>query len=417
MAILQNIATLFAIYWLYNIFQIVQNYLKARKTGFIIYIAPVDHTSPLWILVSSFVLPICKRFLPYTLWRPLDISTYGYEWRDFVAGRTRPAAIMMAHPGKLDLYVEDAAIVNTVLSKRKEFLMDEIAAKFMNVVGSNLVSSEGEDWQRQRRLIAPMLNERIMDTVWNETQEQAGDMLKSFMQDGGTTKGTVEGLRRIAFNILQCIGYGMPQGWSENVRETAAGHKMAYMEALHELIEGFVLIGVLRSVKVMTMFIMPNVIKRKGYALQEFLIYTQELLEKEREAAIQSDKPRNSLLSLLSTMSEKSANNKLTGVPPAEKQALSDDEITGNLYQFTLAGFDTTANTLAYAVTMLAAIPKWQEWITEEIDEIQRSLGDAQAGYAEIFPRLERCLALMVRKQFSMRYNKFTTNKLASTKH
>jgi cytochrome P450 len=84
-------------------------------------------------------------------------------------------------------------------------------------------------------------------------------------------------------------------------------------------------------------------------------------------------------------------------VQHSEKQSLSDDEIAGNLYQFTLAGFDTTANTLAYAVTMLAAHPKWQDWIIEEITEVQDSLGGSNAGYAEIFPRLKRCLALMVR--------------------
>jgi len=97
----------------------------------------------------------------------------------------------------------------------------------------------------------------------------------------------------------------------------------------------------------------------------------------------------------LATISEKSAKGKLVGVAPTEKQTLSDDEIVGNLYQFTLAGFDTTANTLAYAVTTLAIVPKWQDWIIEEIDEVQKSIGDAQSGYTEVFPRLQRCLALM----------------------
>lgn len=399
MAALQIAVTLVAIYWLYNVFRIIQNYLKARKCGFPIFIIPVDQSSPFWLILSPLVLPICKRFLLPSLSRPLDLSTYGFEWRDFVAGRTRPSAWILIGPWKIDLFLEDPAIANTVLSGRKQFPQEEITMKFLGVVGTNLTSSEGEDWQRQRRLIAPMLNERIMDTVWRESRAQAGDMLDSFMKDGGTTRGTIEGLRRIAFNVLQCIGYGMPQVWGVNVREVPAGHKMAYMEALHELIDGFILIAVVRSVKLLTMPFMPSVVKRKGYALQDFLIYTQELLEKEREAGIESDEPRNSLLSLLSTISDKSVKDKLTGVPPTEKQALSDDEITGNLYQFTLAGFDTTANTLAYAVTMLAAVPEWQKWIMEEIDHVQRSLGDAQAGYAEIFPRLERCLALMVREK------------------
>ena len=45
-------------------------------------------------------------------------------------------------------------------------------------------------------------------------------------------------------------------------------------------------------------------------------------------------------------------------------------EILGNLFQFTAAGFDTTANTMAYAIKILAIETKWQDWIIEEIDSV-----------------------------------------------
>jgi len=393
MAALQAFGTLVLLYWIYNIFRIIPNYMKARKCGFPIFVAPIEHISPFWIILSPFILPICKRILPYVLWRPLDLSTYGHEWRDYVAGRTRPPALMLVSPGRLDLYVEDPVIANTVLSERKNYPMDEISMKFLSVVGPNILSSEGEDWQRQRRLIAPMLNERIMEKVWSESQRQAEDMLTSFLRDGGTTTGTVEGLKRIAFNVLQYVGYGMPQRWSENVREVRPGHKLAYMEALHELVDGFILIALIRSSTILKMPFMPTILKRKGYALEDFLLYTKEMLEKEQKARNESDEPRNTLLSLLSTISETHANAKGSNSLTNEKHTLSSGEIIGNLYQFTLAGFDTTATTLSYAVTTLAARPEWQDWIMEEVDQVR----ELDGKYAEVFPRLERCLALMVR--------------------
>jgi cytochrome P450 len=396
MAVFQICLSLIVLYCLYTIFRLVQNYLKVRKSGFPIILSPVDQANPVWVIASALVMPTLRRILPYSILRSLDLSTYGFEWRDYVAGRTRPSSWILLGPGKIDVFTQDSTLMNAVLGKRRQFPMDPSAMIFLGAAGPNLIASEGEDWQRQRRLIAPMLNEKIMDTVWQESRAQAGDMLSSFLKEGGTTRGTVEGLRRIAFNVLQCIGYGMPHGWGEDDREVPAGHKMAYMEALHELIEGFILIAVVRSVRVLTLPIWPSVIKRKGYALREFLIYTQDLLEKEREAGLESDRPRNSMLSLLAAISESSAKEKVTGVPSAEKQILSDDEVRGNLYQFTLAGFDTTANTLAYAVTTLAVEPKWQDWIIEEIDQVQKSLAGTEAGYPDIVPRLERCLALMV---------------------
>src|ERR1700712_4930554 len=66
--------------------------------------------------------------------------------------------------------------------------------------------------------------------------------------------------------------------------------------------------------------------------------------------------------------------------------------------KFTAAGFDTTANTMAYAVTLLAADPKWQTWIFEELDQVLPVDPTAEVDYKKVFPQLTRCLALMVPK-------------------
>ena len=74
---------------------------------------------------------------------------------------------------------------------------------------------------------------------------------------------------------------------------------------------------------------------------------------------------------------------------------LTEDEIVGNLFIFTAAGFDTTANTLGFAVAFLAAFPQWQTWMQEEIDHVFAKAGDSR-DYATLFPKLPRCLAVMV---------------------
>ena len=78
----------------------------------------------------------------------------------------------------------------------------------------------------------------------------------------------------------------------------------------------------------------------------------------------------------------------------SKSQNLSEEEILGNLFQFTAAGFDTTANTMAYAITILATEPEWQDWIIEEIDNVL--IDEHDNSYTKTFPKLSRCLALMV---------------------
>ena len=85
---------------------------------------------------------------------------------------------------------------------------------------------------------------------------------------------------------------------------------------------------------------------------------------------------------------------------PGEKktQSLSDEEMMGNLFVFTGAGFDTTANTISYALITLARYPQWQEWLFEEIDDIlpREAAADEELDYATVFPKATRVLALML---------------------
>jgi cytochrome P450 len=76
-------------------------------------------------------------------------------------------------------------------------------------------------------------------------------------------------------------------------------------------------------------------------------------------------------------------------------KALLEDEMLGNLFVFTIAGFDTTANTLAYALVLLSRYPKWQEWIFEEIDSIMPTDSSTDLDYTAIFPnaiRVQTCM-------------------------
>jgi len=78
------------------------------------------------------------------------------------------------------------------------------------------------------------------------------------------------------------------------------------------------------------------------------------------------------------------------------RSSLSNEEIYGNLFIYNLAGHDTTANTLIYAITLLSMEDKWQDWIREEIAlVIGKDAKFEDLQYEKAFPQLNRCLALM----------------------
>ena len=98
-------------------------------------------------------------------------------------------------------------------------------------------------------------------------------------------------------------------------------------------------------------------------------IHTKVMLENERKLQQDSPEPRNNLMSLLVRLTDSSRVSRDEEVIKTEDgskntvQTLSEEEILGNLFIFTSAGFDTTANTMAYALALLSAYPKWQDWL------------------------------------------------------
>jgi cytochrome P450 len=81
----------------------------------------------------------------------------------------------------------------------------------------------------------------------------------------------------------------------------------------------------------------------------------------------------------------------------SDKGGLSDQEITGNVFIFTLAGHETTATTIQTALVLLAVHPELQQEIHEELDMIYRGKSEGEAlVYESDYPKMRRVMALFV---------------------
>jgi cytochrome P450 len=201
---------------------------------------------------------------------------------------------------------------------------------------------------------------------------------------------TLEGLHNIAINVIGFAGYGQIHTWSPEPYKDASNlqkEKLSYFNAI-----GLITIMLLEAAFLPTRFLkmpfMPPSLRLLGRAMEELPGLAKDLLDSEREAAKKGSGPRNNLLSNLVRLSDDGKAEGGAGL------SLSEDEINGNLFTFTTAGFDTTANTMGYAVTLLATYPEWQDWVQEELKSID---GDSiKWDYEAVFPKLRRVLAIMV---------------------
>lgn len=214
------------------------------------------------------------------------------------------------------------------------------------------------------------------------------------------TRTTVDGVRRIAFNVLSEVGYGQKYDWDTkwqggNSEDLQGDFGTAYFNAVKTIRENVIPLALL-PMRVLRHPKMPARFAKFALAVEEFPSFSKQVLEHESTLVAQ-DSTRSNFIAML--LSEHDA--KLTNATAATQRLLYD-EIQGNLFAFSAAGFDTTANSMIYAVALLAAYPNWQGWIAEELSYVLKNEETIEnSQYPEVFPRLIRCEALMVRPGFS----------------
>ena len=259
--------------------------------------------------------------------------------------------------------------------------------RFLNSQSVKLLMSY-LDRQRQRRILAPIFNEQISESVWKESCRQARAMLDYLEKHPGGE--TLDGLHNIAINILGHAGYGQSQDWFPEPYKLAGNIQKAELSYFNAI--GLITVMLLEAAflhpKLLKLPIMSPALRLLGKAMEGLPQMAKDLLDSERKSAKQGSAPRTNLLSMLIRLSDQGKREDKSGL------FLTEDEIRGNLFTFSAAGFDTTANTMGYAVTLLATYPEWQDWIRKELESFEED--GSKWEYEAIFPRCRRVLALMV---------------------
>lgn len=234
-----------------------------------------------------------------------------------------------------------------------------------------------------------------MKAVWDESVSQASDMLFEFFkaQKGSgsrKTNSTFEGLKMITINVIGFVCFGTRRNWGEENRNSAppAGFHTTLMKSILTIVKKFFAATLIPSKLLMLPF-MPKGARNLGISKVEFPLHLSQSIAQERRTPSSRDTLIASLVRLADQDKSPAARSLKTSTH------LTEEEITGNLFSFTIAGFDTTANTLAYAIMCLAINPEWQDWIIVNISQVMNA--HPSADYSTYFPVLNRCLALMVR--------------------
>ncbi|XMA16215.1 hypothetical protein WAI453_009006 [Rhynchosporium graminicola] len=399
---------LFTYVFISSIGSFAKNYSAAKKTGLPIIISPVQRMNIPWMLAQHSLAPLLA-LLPLGLGYFARYSSLDYWFEDKYhlheqVGKT----FMFVSPGKNELHTVDPLVKKQIYARRRDFEKSEEILNAARVYGNSLATVSGPDWQRHRRITASPFNERCFKLVWDESIRQTQQLMAYWSENGAAgSKNTTEDLTEVALNILVLAAFGESRdsrGSQENELE-AMGQKKSRNDVDVEMSSGESISLLASQVRLLT------VIPRWFFALPASFMPTQNLkqlvtarvnLDQQMKEMIGNKKAEiargestdASFLSVLVSKSNEAQHEK--HAIGSSGGGLSEDEIYGNLFFFHIAGHETSAGVLAYAVHLLAAFPEWQRWVHEEVDAIYKPHIDVgKMEYKETSPKLKRCLAIM----------------------
>lgn len=247
-----------------------------------------------------------------------------------------------------------------------------------------------------------------MNLVWEESISQARAMLvewtaasndytgvpSTFTTGHGSIRSVSKDARTLSLNVLSSTGFKRSYSFSRAAdRAEIDGIDISYREALATVLDNSVFLMLVPYRLLQLPVPMPASWVNIGKAATAFRQYMVRIINEEMASLSMGKAGSGGLMTGFVRALEIGVREK----GGLARKGLSMDEILGNLFGINFAGHDTTANTLAFTMLLLAAYPETQDWLREELHDLSDPLdGKGRLSYTDIFPRLVRTRAVLV---------------------
>ncbi|KAJ7269650.1 cytochrome P450 [Mycena rebaudengoi] len=296
------------------------------------------------------------------------------------------------------IWIADAGSIKSVTSASTIFQKDVEAYEALNIYGDNMVGTEGADWKRHRRVANPAFNEASNAFVWIETIRVVNEWFAAIDtakrdSSGWTTINVVEHLVQVTLLVISSAGFGRRASWQEDSStQPPPGHDVAFRPAVTTALEHL-------YPRVLTPKWLFHISERVHLpwigpmlkdTIDSFAALKGHMLDlvSLSRAWVVGGKGSGMDAGLLRNLVE--AN--MTQADDAHHKRLTDEELLSNIFTFLLAGHETSAHSLSFAVAQLALNPDVQKKIYEETLRLWPGgcpTTASTASYKESMPNLQ----------------------------
>ncbi|KAF8730610.1 hypothetical protein AX14_005373 [Amanita brunnescens Koide BX004] len=309
-------------------------------------------------------------------------------------------------------FVADADAFRSLNNERRLFEKVIDAYEPLNVYGKNIVSTTGSEWKKHRAVAKNAFNEANNAYVWSETCRIVNQWFSTFRSKSEAPVECLRVFKQIAFLVIASAGFGAKMDYNDTLNlndtpvidnefTTPGSTKPIYVfgSSLTTASHRFHVRAVTPSfiypiAKYIRIPFISTVLEETTISFESLKLHMEDIISHSRDALFRdhaknlTDASKNNDVgsALLTTLVQSNMNEE------SRSNLLTDDEIISDTFVFLLAGHETTANTLSFALCLLALYPEVQANAYAEVcclwPEAPPSL-DVPPVYKDCMPRLE----------------------------
>ncbi|MBL4624153.1 MAG: cytochrome P450 [Flavobacteriales bacterium] len=276
-----------------------------------------------------------------------------------------PSIVTYRFANRHVVYLSDPTLIKHVMqTNNKNYLKGLQYEPLKLVLGNGLLTSEGEFWLRQRRIVSPVFHKKYIVSFANQMVSSTQNLIASWEKEEGKVIDIYPPMMQLTLDI---VGLTL---FSTNVKDKAA----SVGPALGVLME-FAINRVRAIVKIPLWFPLPgNMRFRKNKKILDDVVVN--IIKKRRRTP--SD--HIDLLDMLMKAKDEETGEQMT-----------DDQLKDEVMTIFIAGHETTASALTFVWHLLSKNPEKQQKFHEELDRVL----EGKMPLMEHVPQLEYTLQII----------------------
>ncbi|TLS25595.1 hypothetical protein PpBr36_07346 [Pyricularia pennisetigena] len=419
--VISAVAVAWALAFLFTcVSRLQRNIASAKKTGFNYVICPYNPHNALWLTIQVPFLALVKAVAPAAV-GTVTLTVMTKDWaykidRGEIWHKLGDTFIVLT-PWSLIVYTRCPEAIQQITSRREDFPKAVEQYGVLEMLGANIVTTEGAVWKMHRKVTSSLFNETSAANAFDETIRQTQSMLRLWRGHGdndgqddqnAADRRTISSLAHdtmtLALNIIGTIGFGLRFLWpgekpSDNQdprmnkytqSEKDSNYLMTFPNATAGMLENIFAILLVPSILLRHL---PFEWARSAHESNiTYVRYMRDLVNDKKEDLKKGVPKTNEHMDIVGALvrakddQEKQQGLRKTETMPPGLQ-LTEDHIISNAFIMMLAGHETSANMLHFAMILLAAHPSSQRAMQADLERLFPEEDENPAGW-----KFESCI-------------------------